>query len=248
MPIPPQDVYFKSKDGTKLHGWYFPPLDQKEPAAVIVHFHGNAENLTTHFFSLYEAPSRGFAYLTFDYRGYGQSEGHPNPKGVIEDGIAAIQWMHMKHPRKPLVIFAQSLGGAIAFRSVAEVKNDVPISLMLVDSTFADYRSQARSLFSNSALTYLFQPFAWLLADNSESPKQDIARVSPIPLIVVHGDNDHVVDPSMGRDVFARAKEPKEYWEIPGGHHLQFMFIDEGEQGERFYLKVAEIVKKTNKK
>lgn len=248
MPIQPEDVYFDSADGTKLHGWYFPPLNKKEPTAVIVHFHGNAENLTTHFFSLYEAPSRGFAYLTFDYRGYGKSQGHPNPSGVIQDGVAAIKWMHAKHPDKPLVIFAQSLGGAIAFRSVASIKNEIPISLMLVDSTFADYRAQARSLFSNSVLTFLLQPFAWLAVDNSESPKNDIANISPIPLIVAHGEKDRVVDQKMGREVFALAKEPKEFWSIPNCQHLQFMFIEEGEQGERFYVKVAEIVKNRKSK
>lgn len=248
MPIQPEDVYFQAEDGTKLHGWYFAPLEKKEPTAVIVQFHGNAENLTTHFFNLYEAPSRGFAYLTFDYRGYGKSEGSPNPAGVIKDGIAAIKWMHAKHPDKPLVVFAQSLGGAIAFRSVNQVKKEVPISLMLVDSTFADYRTQARSLMSESIFTYIFQPVAWALADNSQSPIDDIAQISPIPLIVAHGDKDRVINQSMGRQVFELAKEPKEFWNIPNAQHLQFMFIEEGEQGERFYVRVAEIAKNQKKK
>lgn len=248
MPIQPEDVYFEAEDGTKLHGWYFAPLKKKEPSAVIVQFHGNGENLTTHFFSLYEAPSRGFGYLSFDYRGYGASEGRPTPAGVVMDGVAAIRWMHRRFPDKPLVVFGQSLGGAISFKSVSQVKNEVPIALMLVDSTFADYRSQARSLFSSSALTFLFQPLAWLLADNSQSPKEDIPKISPIPLIVVHGDRDRVVNQKMGREVFNLAKEPKEFWEIPGAQHLQFMFKDEGEYGERFYVRVADIVKQLDSK
>ena len=243
MPIQPEDVYFNSADGTRLHGWYFAPLDKKEPKAVIVQFHGNAENITTHFFSLYEAPSRGIAYLVFDYRGYGESMGQPTPKGVVEDGIAAIRWMHARHPLKPLIVVGQSLGGAIAFRSVSQIKNEIPIALMLVDSTFPDYRMQARSLFSNSILTFLLQPLAWLVADNSESPKNDITRIAPIPLIIAHGDKDRIVDQSMGREIFNLAKEPKEFWSIPNCQHLQFMFINEGEQGDRFYAKVAELAK-----
>jgi fermentation-respiration switch protein FrsA (DUF1100 family) len=243
MPIQPQDVYFESEDGTKLHGWYFSPLRGEEPKAVIVQFHGNGENLTTHFFSLYEAPSRGFAYLSFDYRGYGQSQGSPDPAGVIKDGVAAIRWMHNRHPDKPLVVFAQSLGGAVAFRSVTRVKNEIPISLMLVDSTFPDYRSQARAFFGSSVFTFLFQPLAWLAADNSQTPREDIPQISPIPLIVVHGTKDRVVPISMGRKVFELAREPKEFWEIPGAKHTQFMFMNEGEEGERFYVRVAEIAK-----
>lgn len=248
MPIQPQDVFFQSEDGTKLHAWYFGPLEIKEPKAVIVQFHGNAENLTTHFLSLYEAPSRGLAYLIFDYRGYGQSEGYPNPKGVIEDGVAAIKWMHQKHPDKPLVVFAQSLGGAIAFRAVNKVKHEVPISLMLVDSTFYDYRSQARSMFASSFLTFLFQPIAWALADNSETPINDIPQISPIPLIVAHGTKDRIVDYKMGQKVFELAKEPKEFWTIPDAKHIQFMFMNEGEYGERFYDRVKEIAARANPK
>lgn len=244
MPIQPEDVYFESEDGTKLHGWYFAPLKNKEPKAVIVQFHGNAQNLTTHFFSLYEAPSRGFGYLSFDYRGYGKSEGKPSPAGVVQDGVAAIRWMHARFPSKPLIVFGQSLGGAISFKSVNIVKKDVPISLLLVDSTFPDYRSQARSVLASSVFTYIFQPLGWAFADNSQSPKNDIPKISPIPLVVVHGNRDKVVEEKMGREVFALAKEPKEFWKIPDGQHLQFMFKDEGEYGERFYVRVAEIVKK----
>ncbi len=243
MPIQPKDVYFESEDGTKLHGWYFSPLYENEPKAVIVQFHGNAENLTTHFFSLYEAPSRGFAYLAFDYRGYGKSHGKPTPSGVVQDGVAAIRWMHGRHPDKPLVVVGQSLGGAIAFRSVNKVKKDVPISLMLVDSTFPDYRSQARAAFGSSIFTFLFQPLAWLLADNSESPKEDIAQISPIPLIVAHGTKDRVVPERLGRQVYDLARKPKEFWEIPDGQHLQLMFKDEGEYGERFYVRISDIVR-----
>lgn len=238
MPLAPEDVYFQSEDGTRLHGWYFAPLNRAEPKAVIVQFHGNAQNLTTHFFNLYEAPSRGIAYLSFDYRGYGESAGKPSPAGVVMDGIAAIRWMHSRHSQAPLVVVGQSLGGAIAFRSVNKIKNEIPISLMMVDSTFADYRTQARSLFSRSFVTFLFQPLAWLLADNSESPKGDIPEIAPIPLIVMHGTKDSVVAEAMGREVFDRAKEPKEFWDIPNADHLQAMFIEEGEYGERFYQRV----------
>jgi len=156
--------------------------------------------------------------------------------------------MHARHPDKPLVVFAQSLGGAIAFRSVNQVKKDVPISLMLVDSTFADYRTQAKSLMSQSIFTYILQPIAWALADNSQSPINDIAQISPIPLIVAHGDKDRVINQSMGLQVFELAKEPKEFWSIPNAQHLQFMFIEEGEQGERFYVRVAEIAKSFREK
>lgn len=243
LPIQPEDIYFETADGVKLHGWYFKALELKEPKAVIVQFHGNGENLTTHFLSLYEAPARGIAYMIFDYRGYGESAGKTTPAGTVKDGVAAIRWMHAKYPDKPLVIFAQSLGGAVAFRSVNIIKNEIPISLFLADSTFPDYRTAARTVFAHSVLTFLFQPLAWAVVDNSESPKEDIPELSPIPLIIVHGTKDRVLNQSLGKEVFALAKEPKEYWAIPDGQHADFMFRDEGKYAGKFFERVDAIVR-----
>ena len=46
--LPYQNVYFHSADGTRLHGWFVPAQGVADPkqAATIVHFHGNAQNLS----------------------------------------------------------------------------------------------------------------------------------------------------------------------------------------------------------
>lgn len=241
LPIQPEDIFFESEDGTKLHGWHFKAMNVQEPRAVIVQFHGNGQNLTTHFLSLYEAPSEGIAYMIFDYRGYGRSEGHPSPAGMIKDGAAAIRWMNKTYPGKPLIVFAQSLGGAIAFKSVNKVKQEVPIALMVAEATFADYRTVARRMAASSFLTWIFQPLAWAIVDNSESPINDIPQISPIPLIVVHGTKDQIVGDANGKQIYDLAREPKEYWSIPGARHLEFMFKDEGKYGEMFYERVRKM-------
>lgn len=243
LPLKPEDIYFKSQDGTKLHGWHFRALGNRGPKAVVVQFHGNAQNLSTHFLALYEAPSKNIAYMIFDYRGYGKSEGHPEPKGVVEDGVAAIRWASEKYPGTPLIIFGQSLGGAIAFRSVSRIKDEIPISLFVADSTFADYRRAARTIAANSVMAFLFQFLAWSLVDNSETPFDDIPAISPIPLIVVHGTKDRIIKESLGQEVYALAKEPKEYWSIPDAQHMEFMFKNEGQYAQKFYDKVDEIVR-----
>ena len=48
---------FDSLDGTKLHGWLF--RSSRSPAkAVIVHYHGNAENIAIEFHERYLAARR----------------------------------------------------------------------------------------------------------------------------------------------------------------------------------------------
>lgn len=235
LTLQPQDVYFTSEDGVKLHGWYFKSPKFPKPKGVILFFHGNAQNLTTHFFSIYHAPDMGYEYFIFDYRGYGESEGSPTPKGTVMDGRAALRWIKHQNPNLPLFVFGQSLGGAVAMRTVLDLKAEIPVDLVIVDSTFASYRSAACSVLSNSWLTWIFQPIGWLIVDNSQGVKSDLKKLSPIPLVVIHGEEDPVVNFSLGEDVFAAAVEPKEFWKIPHGRHIDFMWRENGAYSDRFF-------------
>jgi fermentation-respiration switch protein FrsA (DUF1100 family) len=50
-------------------------------------------------------------------------------------------------------------------------------------------------------------------------PEQVVARLSPRPLLLVHGDADDVVPYEDSERNFAAAREPKELWRIPGAGH-----------------------------
>lgn len=233
MPRQPEDVFFQSEDGVKLHGWYF--KSEQKPKAVILFFHGNAQNLSTHFLNLYAAPLRGYPYFIFDYRGYGQSEGSANPKGLVRDGRSALRWIKKRHPDVPIVIFGQSLGGAVALKTVLEMQKEIPIQQVIVDSTYGSYRSVARKIASSTWLLWLFQPVAWLMVDNSQEVISEIKNLSPTPLLVIHGDADRVVNFSLGEDLFNAAAEPKEFWKIPNGNHTDFMLREKGKYAEKFF-------------
>jgi hypothetical protein len=91
---------------------------------------------------------------------------------------------------------------------------------------------------AQSYLTYLLKPIAGAMVDNSESPIDDIPQISPIPLLVVHGTKDRVLNYSLGKRIFDLAQEPKEFWSIPDGQHLEFMFREEGKYGAKFFDRV----------
>ena len=59
--------------------------------------------------------------LAFDYRGFGRSTGIPTEKGIINDGIAVVDWALnvAKIPPHRIVLVGQSLGTAVA-TAVAE--------------------------------------------------------------------------------------------------------------------------------
>lgn len=233
---PPEVVSFKSADGTVLEGWYF-KSSQNKPKGFIIHFHGNAQNVSTHFTYLWKVGEIGFDYFVFDYRGFGRSQGVPTPRGVVNDGLGALQWSTDKMKERgitSLTVFCQSLGGAICAKTLSLVPN-LPVDNIVIDSSFPSYRSVARSVARSSWVLWLLQPVAWLIADNSESPQDVFGHLKAKRFLVIHGDRDGVVSFHHGERIFSLLPEPKEFWRIPDGQHTDFLFKDEGKYRIQFY-------------
>ena len=51
------------------------------------------------------------------------------------------------------------------------------------------------------------------------NPLNWIDKISPRPLLIVHGADDETVDPSHARELYEKAKEPKDISIIEGGEH-----------------------------
>jgi fermentation-respiration switch protein FrsA (DUF1100 family) len=220
--VPFRDVWFDSQDGTRLHGWFF-PADREGGApaeGTVVHFHGNAENISTHVYSSAWLAHAGFNVLAFDYRGYGESAGTPDPDGVQQDAIAAIRWVSDQpdiDPRR-LVLFGQSLGAAIAVHLAAGPEG-AGLRAVVLESGFSSYRTIAREKLALSVLTWPLQwPLSFLVSDRYR-PRDDIAKLAPIPVLIIHGTADPVVPYHHAQALYAAAREPKMLWTIPDGGH-----------------------------
>jgi uncharacterized protein len=216
-----EDVYFPARDGTRLHAWFLPA--QGRALGTILFLHGNAENISTHIMSVRWLPARGFNVFLLDYRGYGASQGEPTVQGVQEDVNAAMETLLARPGVDPdrLVVFGQSLGGSIAIYNVAHSPYRRHVRALAVESAFASYRGIAREKLADFWLTWPLQyPLSWLVSDRY-SPARAVARISPIPLLVIHGDHDPIVPLADGERLFALAREPKQLWIVPGGGHIQ---------------------------
>ena len=54
---------------------------------------------------------------------------------------------------------------------------------------------------------------------NTVRPVDVIGSISPRPLLIIHGLNDQVVPPANSERNFARARQPKQLWLVPGAGH-----------------------------
>lgn len=214
----PENVFFSDIADRQLHGWWFSA--KKTPAkATIIFFHGNAENLTSHFLQLAWISHEHYNIFIFDYPGYGRSEGNPSPQSCVESGHAAIDWVsNHKVKNGPIIIYGQSLGGNIALRTAIDKKDEVDLRLVVADSTFDSFQKIARAKLSHHWLTWPMQPLSHLLFSDRWAPEH-LASLSPVPVLVIHGQQDATVEPIFGDRIFEKLAEPKTLWKIPKGRH-----------------------------
>ncbi len=230
-----ENVEFRSKDGTKLHGWFIPAKGAEEAKATIVFSHGNAGSLGHHLPFVAWLPAHGFHVFMYDYRGYGKSEGTPTRRGLVEDASAAFRAAAARPEpgARRLVALAHSLGCA---KEIAAVANERPVGLrgVVTVSGFSSYRTMAKIWGGQVGAN---------LTNDDLAPVGLIGKIAPVPVLVVHGELDEIVPFTEGRVLAAAAREPKEFISIPSGHHTDVLVIDNG----KWKRKILAWIEKTAK-
>lgn len=226
-----EEVWFTAKDGTRLHGWYFP----SSGTATVIYFHGNGGNITNIGWLGESLAKRGFSVLLFDYRGYGLSSGATlDEEDLYLDGQAAWEFVvnEKKAPPERVVLYGQSLGTAIA----AETATRCKAGALILESGF----SSASSL-AETALPWLPR-FLHVLGRNRFESARKLGSLR-IPVLVSHGEPDEVIPAKEGRALFSAATEPKQLLIVPGAGHNVF-----GSAGPAYLDQVEEFIRRSTER
>ncbi len=235
------DVFLPMGDGLRLHGWYLHAKGR--PKGTLLHLHGNAENISTFIAPVHWLPSRGYNVLLLDYSGYGKSEGVATVPGVHRDAKIALEYL-LSRPgpdSESLVVFGQSLGGAVGIYTVAHSPQRERVKAVISEGAFSGYARIAREKMNLLWLTWPLQwPLSFLFSDEF-SPEDAAAGLSPVPLLLIHGDADTIVPYSHSRILYGASQEPRELWTVPGGQHVDA--LAKTEMRERFVAYLEKVLR-----
>lgn len=212
-----------------LHAWLLharPGLGVK----TIVFFHGNAENISTHINSVSWLPAYGYNVLLADYRGYGQSSGSPSVKTIHEDAAAVLRYLDDKPWAERLVLFGQSLGGAVVIWTVGMQELSENVCASAVEGAFSSYKQIA----SEKAGGGLFGQAVAMLISDAYCPLSALQKSRKVPRLFIHGGADDIVPFHHSLLLYAESPEPKDLWLLPGARHLEVLQIPR--YRERFLL------------
>jgi uncharacterized protein len=200
-----EDVYFKTGDRLRLHGWFVPSPNAK---FTVLYCHGNGGNMMYFLETVNFLNKMDLNCFIFDYRGYGNSQGAPAEDGTYLDARAAYKWLTKKKGIAPqcIILFGWSLGGSIAAYLATKVKS----AGLVIESSFTSYRAIGQKF-------YPYMPVKWFARFNY--PTIDYVRKVRCPVLVIHSRNDEIIPFEFGLEIYDAAKEPKQFVEIFGKHN-----------------------------
>jgi len=191
----------------KLHGLWL--AQARADAPVLLYLHGARWDVRSSAHRMRRMHELGFAVLGIDYRGFGQSTpALPSEDLALEDAQAAWQWLAARHPQGKRYVFGHSLGGAIAVRLAGEVDDAAGL---IVEGGFTSIADVVETM------KWGWLPVAPLITQRFDAGAQ-IERVKA-PLLVVHGSEDRLIQPTLGRALYERARAPKRFVLVDGGTH-----------------------------
>jgi hypothetical protein len=203
-------IEHRTADGdlpVRLHGLWLPQADAGAP--VLLYLHGARWDVRSSANRMRRMHELGFAVLGIDYRGFGQSSPLlPGEAEATEDALAAWRWLAAQHPQSPRYVFGHSLGGAIAVNLAAQVADERGL---IVEGSFPSIREVV------STFKWGWLPVGPLITQRFEAGER-IGQVGA-PVLVVHGSEDRLIRPELGRRLYEQAAEPKRFVLVEGGSH-----------------------------
>lgn len=199
----------ETPDGNKIGVHY---RVAKAGMPTILWAHGNAEDLgyLTNRFDAFA--QKGFGIYAYDYPGYGISEGKPTEPSCFTAAQAAWNDLTTQLHVSPtdILILGQSVGSGPATWLASQKQS---AGLVLITPFVSTFRVVTRvPIFPADKFTNI-----------------KLIKKLKTPLLVIHGDQDEVIDQWHGKKLHAMHNGPKQFLNIPGAGHNDIYQID-GEQ------------------
>jgi pimeloyl-ACP methyl ester carboxylesterase len=208
-----------TEDGINISVSHF--VNGKPNVCVLAHgFMGSKHR--PYITGLTEKLSQYFDVITFDFRGHGGSSGTYSGTKELYDVKVVLDYAG-NYGYKKIAFVGFSLGGIQGIYAAAKFHD---VDALVTVGTPADAEAvipNAKWLFwlTNNRFGRIVLQI-WVRLDSSAElprPVTVVGQISPIPMLIVHGRDDNLVDLKEAQTLYEKAKEPKELVIIEGMKH-----------------------------
>ncbi|KAI9881778.1 MAG: hypothetical protein M1823_006511 [Watsoniomyces obsoletus] len=151
-----------------------------------------------------------------EYRGYGLSTGSPSEDGLTIDGQTALDFVrnHDELRKTTIVIYGQSLGGAVTIKLVQANQDIGDIAGVILENTFTSIRKLIPSVMPPAKYIASWCHQKW-------SSDETILRITntDIPILFLSGLRDEIVPSHMMKTLYQSCPTRKTFKTFPDGDH-----------------------------
>lgn len=260
QPVPgAETVRFPTSDELTLNGCYLKARGRRRGVILFgLEFGSNCWSCWSYCERLVAS---GFDVFAFEARNQGQSDALPGYEPLqwvtdyeVRDAEAALTYLKRRPDADPrgVGLFGISKGAGAA---VTAAGSDRYVRCCVTDGMFGTYSTlypYMRHWFTiyNSLYPPVLIPdwVLWLAATRALSLVQRerncrfapleraMPRLTPRPLLMIHGEQDSYIKPEMARTVFELAGEPRSFWLVENAKHNQALHT----AGEDYHRRVLE--------
>jgi len=221
-------------DGLRISArLYLPSGDMPYPTVCICHgipwgIHNPADR---GYPALAEQICRyGFGVLIFNFRGAGASGGNLDILGWTRDLKAAVDYLYAlpEVDKSRLSLLGFSAGAAVSIYLAAGDNRVSSVAACACPAQFTGLDGPEslidhyRSIGAIRDAKFPLSIDEWFNGFKQVKPIDYVARISPRPLLLVHGSRDDLVDVGQAYKLYERAGEPKKLVIVEGaGHRLR---------------------------
>jgi len=247
-PIYGEIVNFRALDGLSLRGMFLYARSARRKGTVIFahEFGSDMYSCARYCRHLLEA---GYDLFTFDFRGHGGSsdeEGYTPRQWVTDREVADVMgaiafvedWLEQHNLPVEVGLFGISRGACAAILAAEQyprVRCIVADGAFSTDSIIEYLMRRWAYIFAKVRFVYENHPpqfwrfLRWIMLAcasrkfNCKFPsvRKALKRMSPRPILFIHGERDSYVPVEQTKILYDMASEPKELWIAPNAKHNQ---------------------------
>jgi len=222
------DLYVMTEDGKRIA---FSHIKRGFDKVVII-AHGFYSNKDTFLFKqLTEAFSKEYDVIVFDFRGHGKSSDVFTWTALEQKDLRAIIAYAKERNYAKIGVIGFSLGAAIV---LVEASSQKSIDSVIAVSCPADLRKinyhfwekeMWKELMINMGIKGRGKGVKMgSLSLQKNRPKDIVGKISPIPVLFIHGEKDWIIKPRHSQLLFDEAKSPKALSIIKEAGHAERIF------------------------
>jgi pimeloyl-ACP methyl ester carboxylesterase len=244
-----EPVGFAAADGLRLSGMMIRANPRLPRRGMIVFTHEFCSDM--HSCARYCRPLQqaGYDVFTFDFRGHGQSDNDPDyaPRQWVSDREIAdmrgaltyvTDWLKQHRYPPEIGLFGISRGACAGILAAAEnpdVRVIVSDGAFSTDRTIEHFMKRWAYIFAKVRILYenhhpaFWRFLRWSMMHLARrefrckfpSVRKAIQRMTPRPMLFIHGEKDSYLPVQQSRLLYALAPQPKHLWIAPSARHNQ---------------------------